>query len=229
MKHGFLAFISMFIMTATAPAFGQDVLLQKDICDTVRKHTGSAEIQNNFNAASTQNVVGFPINIPLQLDLQETQFAGFLPDEINTEAILTNLKIHADGSVEVQGENVRFVPDEFCKEEVPESVSRSSASFTTDKDLLSNNDLLSGKPKAASSVPATIVTKQEKAPTKTVAAPAKPAPKVSIVPPKPANKPARKTPPAAKQSPQAQKPAAIVKQDVDLTLEKGEILEGRAN
>jgi len=39
MKHGFLAFISMFIMTATAPAFGQDVLLQKDICDTVRKHT----------------------------------------------------------------------------------------------------------------------------------------------------------------------------------------------
>lgn len=197
----------------------QDILTQAEVCDAVRKHAGTAELQNNFNVQDTQNVVGFPIDIPLQLDLQKTQFAGFLPSDVNAESVLTRLKIHANGTVEFAGDNVKFVPDDFCQEGVVDSavVSRSTAELTNEKDVLNNPDILTGTPKAAAPVPATIIDRGAstvKAPPPAVSQDdVERVPQAVVAAPK--SKPTVKPPP--------------VKQEVDLPQEKGEILEGSAN
>lgn len=227
-----LAAILLFSFSSLAVAQdvvdGQgDVLLSADICDVVRKYSGTAEVQDNFNISDTQGVVGFPIEIPLQLDLQNTQFSGFLPNDINTESVLTSLSVGADGSVSFQGRNVRFVPDEFCNEHTQTDSERSAlmkseAAVTNDKNILNAPNILSGSPSAEAPVSATIVDRRQQAekPTRDPVVREGDVPRVPTPKPEPVVSPKTQVKAPAKK---------IIKQDVDLVPEKGEILEGRAN
>lgn len=90
------------------------------------EYQGGIDQEGNFivaaDSGTTFSAFEYPIDIPLQLDILE-KFNLDVPVGIIADAKIAGIKVHEDGHVEYNGQDISPQVSSFCKEKMAEPVS----------------------------------------------------------------------------------------------------------
>ena len=218
-RHFTALIVVVILIYAAPPVWAQNAdalrgVPQQEICNIVKKYEPSADVEHHSSSGTDMRGVKFPVEVPLEMDLQKSKFSSYLPQEIATESVIGTLKIYQDGLLEFNGQDIGYDIDKFCRQDFMGT--RSTATITRGN----SDDILKSQKKNTEIQ--------------------KPLPDVPAK--KPAAPPAKTEPPAPqaqpdKPEPKTPQPDLPVDLPVDLPAEMpqkephntGEILEGSAN